>query len=923
MKNICLTTALILIACSLKSQPLQTIKDTLTQWIDFDGSYEKAFPLTLSTAEKLAKDSGELNLTYVEFLYSFVGPLYELTGDYKNAEFYYKKSMRLTAEIKGDTSIAYAEVCANLGNMYSRTGLPHEALKLCKQAYDIFSNAPETPVASFAANINNLAQVYQYLEQYSNAQELYNRLLKIMEEDSTLAPYLPITYSNIGTMFMNMGANEKAQIYYTKSEAYYKQYYSEASEKYIGIKSNLAVMKVCTGHADEGISILYSLDTVMQQFKPQNSSLHITVLSKLAGALYANKHYKQAQQILIRAIDTANKNHLGNIPFAKSNLLLLANLYVDNKNYREAETILTQSVDSVKTINTRLYLGYLVSLEKLYLSTKQYDKATVYMQKLNVAATEVYDNNFAFLSSNDKLTLLPVLQYALYNEINIMLNKPAITNAEKNALFNHCLAMKARLLQDEKTILNKLHTSSNDSLRKIYAKWINNRKYLDKQHYANTGQKDLFTDSIRLETEIAESELVRLLKIPAEGFSQLQKAGIQQVQSSLKDNEAIIEYIKYRIPGTQPYTYSDEYMAIIVRKGDSVPVIRKLCTEKDIETYISGADKIDMSYISKLYVDNRLRNKNISYSGDKMYALLLKPLIPYLQNINTIYCSTDGLINIIALHALPVNNQQLMLDKFDIRYISSSAQLMNTNNSMPALSSATVWGGIDYNSSETASTRSGDKANWKTLPASKTEAININGLLSDNQIYASLYTGDSASKENFDSLSGKAFNIVHLSTHGYHQASTDIQQNTLANYFLMNSVDNNALISSGLVLAGANSYTDPASADKGYVDAYTIAAMDFTDTYLVTLSACETAAGKNLNGEGVFGLSRAFALSGAKNIIVSLWQVSDKETTEFMVQFYKQWLKGLALHEAFKNTQKIMKEKYTPYYWAAFKLIEE
>ena len=55
---------------------------------------------------------------------------------------------------------------------------------------------------------------------------------------------------------------------------------------------------------------------------------------------------------------------------------------------------------------------------------------------------------------------------------------------------------------------------------------------------------------------------------------------------------------------------------------------------------------------------------------------------------------------------------------------------------------------------------------------------------------------------------------------------------------------------------------------------------------------------------------------------MSLWQVPDKETEEFMVTFYTKLLKIKDIRKSFNETQKEMRQKYDPYYWAAFVLIE-
>ena len=57
-------------------------------------------------------------------------------------------------------------------------------------------------------------------------------------------------------------------------------------------------------------------------------------------------------------------------------------------------------------------------------------------------------------------------------------------------------------------------------------------------------------------------------------------------------------------------------------------------------------------------------------------------------------------------------------------------------------------------------------------------------------------------------------------------------------------------------------------------------------------------------------------------MIVSLWQVPDKETAELMKAFYGYWIKGKTINDSFKQAQADMRNKYSPFYWAAFVLVE-
>jgi len=91
---------------------------------------------------------------------------------------------------------------------------------------------------------------------------------------------------------------------------------------------------------------------------------------------------------------------------------------------------------------------------------------------------------------------------------------------------------------------------------------------------------------------------------------------------------------------------------------------------------------------------------------------------------------------------------------------------------------------------------------------------------------------------------------------------------------------------------------------------------------MVVLSACQTGLGKKVRGEGLEGLTRGFMYAGAARVVVSLWNVSDKATSELMWLFYKGILKekrtpAAALRAAQVELWK-QKQWQAPYYWSAF-----
>jgi CHAT domain-containing protein len=97
----------------------------------------------------------------------------------------------------------------------------------------------------------------------------------------------------------------------------------------------------------------------------------------------------------------------------------------------------------------------------------------------------------------------------------------------------------------------------------------------------------------------------------------------------------------------------------------------------------------------------------------------------------------------------------------------------------------------------------------------------------------------------------------------------------------------------------------------------------------VVLSACETGRGDVQDGEGVFGLRRAFQEAGAESVLMTLWEVPAVETQELLSHFYRHWLSdGMDKHQALVAAQgderKTVQQRYKsdlPYYWGAFILV--
>ena len=237
---------------------------------------------------------------------------------------------------------------------------------------------------------------------------------------------------------------------------------------------------------------------------------------------------------------------------------------------------------------------------------------------------------------------------------------------------------------------------------------------------------------------------------------------------------------------------------------------------------------------------------------------------------------------------------------------------------------------------------------WSRLPHSAEEVQEIAALFRDRES-TSLLTEAAANEEQFK-RDARGKRVLHLATHGFFLQDRCASAENLGRGIeglvpiqppaqeeaapaadgetspSQPTVGNNPLLLSGLVLAGANHARDAESEEEdGILTAEEIAALDLRGVDLVALSACNTGLGAVEVGEGVMGLRRAFELAGARTVLMSLWSVSDKETRDWMMAFYRARIAGASVADAVRRASlsalgalREAKRPEHPYLWAGF-----
>ena len=420
------------------------------------------------------------------------------------------------------------------------------------------------------------------------------------------------------------------------------------------------------------------------------------------------------------------------------------------------------------------------------------------------------------------------------------------------------------------------------------------------------------------------SRLENLLANRCKGYSDgtdFMDVDYEKVKQALQQNEVLIDFTDY-ISQSQ----GRKYAAYIINKVQDYPLLKALFAERQIDSL--GIVRPDMYYSE-------------DYSEDVL-KLLWEPLKENVSEGATIYYVPSQLLFQVSLESLPMPDGSLLGSHYYFVRLSSARELVKMKSRSRGYKSntAVLYGGLQYDLEDAAMVEEAKKYDlsdllaWRGeiargdsifhyLQGTKEEILKIENILKDNKWQVTPYMGKNGTEESFLDMHGKSPRLLHVATHGF--------------YFTPNSAENvdylkgytDAMSLSGLVLSGGNAAwlgkQLPKGVLGGIMTANDISRLDLSNTDMVVLSACKTGQGK-ATSEGLYGLQRAFKKAGVGTIIMSLWKVDDKVTSEFMTIFYERladkdnnWNKRKAFEEA---KEIIRKEHPDPYYWAAFVMLD-
>ena len=284
---------------------------------------------------------------------------------------------------------------------------------------------------------------------------------------------------------------------------------------------------------------------------------------------------------------------------------------------------------------------------------------------------------------------------------------------------------------------------------------------------------------------------------------------------------------------------------------------------------------------------------------------VMRPLRPFLRTATRLLISPDGGLNLLPFEALPDEHGRYLIERYSTTYLTSGRDLLRMQIA-PASTERPVIVADPLFGEPTVSASDVSRPYFAPLLGSALEARAIKTLFPE----ATLLTGRRATKATLERVIAPS--ILHIASHGFFLDDEFSGESAAV-------LTRNPLLRSGLALAGANLPGE--SHGEGILTALEAAGLNLRGTALVTLSACDTGVGDVRNGEGVYGLRRAFMLAGAETLVMSLWPITDAVARDTMVAYYARLRDGLGRGDALREAKlSILQHRSLrhPYYWAGF-----
>lgn len=960
------------------------LNNAVVNYYDIIDNYKAGLPLAEKAVQVQLNKYGENDISYGRQLIR-LAQMQVKAGKYKEADQNTQIALKIIRKEASKKSVEYAEALTSMAKIYGIMGLYDDAEDLLRTSQKIYDKLDIEDATQMAKSIEELAFLYVRIGKYAQTEEILNNVIFQKEKRYGKESHNLVNPLNqIANLYLIKGDYVNAEKNANRARLIAQKIYGEdnvrAAESYhllsrynqeigdldkakewlqkvIAIQeSHLGMNHVELGHSymemaiirfqqnakniNESHTLIGKAKRIMRTNFDETHPLYADVL-KAEGLLFAGeKKYESA----IQTLQTANKIWLAKLERRNINSAsiysILGDVYAKMKKFDNAKENYTKAEEIYRKVLSAQHPDYVKnqsSLGRMFFVKGDLKRANDLLEQTTTAYLKFIRLYFPALSEREKARYWNKIKndFEFYNTLAIKQKDTRPELLEK--MYNFRLATKAILLSSSIKVRQTILSSKDEDLKDKFKAWLRRKEELtlllslsDEQIAENEVKPEKLLEEINaLEKELNEKSDAFASSFENEAYTW------EQVRETLKSNEAAVEVIRYR-QYEDGFTNKIAYVMLVVTPK----------TRKSPKLVLLG----DGNELEGKYLKN-YRSRVKHQSRDKeSYKRYWQPLEAELGEASIVYLSPDGVYNQINPESIFIEandeaeTETYVIDKINVRLVSNTKDLIqlakrkeaekagkkrNRKNVTIGKKTAFLLGDPDFYVSAKGERemRNEDPDGTKhtyvpSLPGTELEISEIQSILKQNGFEVFAYTKRDALEEKLKNA--EAPKIIHIATHGFFDADkTEEEEDEVSSVI---AAQRDPLRKSGILAANAgellaknvNNY----DAEDGILTASEAMNMALDGTEIVILSACETGLGEVQDGEGVYGLQRAFQVAGSQAVMMSLFKVNDEATARLMVRFYNKWVVTNDKRKAFNEAQRELKREYKkPIFWGAFTMV--
>jgi len=823
--------------------------------------------LLLGRKWMLKADSSISNSTPYElqaYVNSNIGWAYKTFQDYQKSKLYYAKALDLAekssdkyriAQVSNslslltlqmgyyDETINYARIAvesfeelqdffllslsySNLSSAYEALGFTEKAEEYLLRSYNLKIKIQNEDLISASHNL--LGSFYHRIGNFDKALVYYSKYLSSVEEVGNV-PFIPHAYEFVGRVYFSLGEFEKALEYFNKSNQISKDHNLKGGFENI---SRIALTYQNLHRYDVARNLF---GEALQGFKEKNDTLNlIDTYLKISELNLLTSDFKQANKVATTALSLSLKTQSKQLQARSFAAVGRTHAALDDTQL--ALSFSRQAFNIASLFKGYRLADYSIDLAKAYHNTEN-DSAFYYA---DYAFSEIEREQQSIYGDN--------LESGVFSNYASFYNEVAYWHLEKDSDIAKAFEITER--GRARVLLERLSFSNSDlqnvvddttlitlrqqerNIDKLYRKM----ESLDDERLISQ-LKDQIND-LELQYQSRTNELY--LKYPElRSNNESKPIGIQEVQNLLSSKDALIEYM-----------FTESSLVVFwVTKND----LDYFSFETDSLSPEQSASKLISEFRSA--IQEKATFDIISQRSQPLFDLLLEPISDKFDGINNLLIVPSKSLSLLPFEALYINSS-FLIEKFNIKYLPSSTiykYIEPPHRTTSRELFAVAGSGLNGSTSQTK--------NYSSLPSTILEVDAISKEFTDVLTLKDQEVSESKIKNS----PLNEFRYLHFATHGN-----------------VNQINPQQ---SGLIISEL-AESEGAFQEDGYLNSKEISSLTF-NADLVVLSACNTAVGKIISGEGLQGLQRSFFKAGASSVIVSLWSVYDRSTSVLMKEFYR------------------------------------